>query len=78
MTNDHGRHNDNVRDGFISHGDFCEGCMHINLYAAGPDFQSNLVLNQPRQLVDISATIAEIMNFEHAGSSGEVMWELFK
>lgn len=78
VTNDHGRHNDGVRDGFISHGDFCEGCVHINLYAAGPDLQSDIVLNQPREAVDLAPTIAELMGFEYAASTGSVMWELFK
>ena len=78
VTNDHGRHHDTVRDGFVSHGDFCEGCMHINFYTTGPDFHSNLVVNQPRQIVDLSATIAEIMGFKLPTSSGSIMWELFK
>ena len=78
VTNDHGRHNDGVRDGFVSHGDFCEGCMHINFYAAGPDFQANFIANQPRQLVDIAPTVAVLMGVDYKSSTGSVMWELFK
>ncbi len=78
VTNDHGRHNNNVRDGFVSHGDFCEGCMHINFFATGPDFHSNLVINKPRQSVDIAPTIAELMGFKHQTFTGSVMWELIK
>lgn len=78
VTNDHGRHSDGIKDGFISHGDFCEGCMHINLFAAGPDFYSNREINKPRQLVDVAATIAILMDIDLPASSGSVMWELFK
>lgn len=77
-TNDHGRHNDSVRDGFISHGDFCEGCMHINFFAAGPDFRSNTIISKPGQLVDIAPTIAVLLGFEQSTFTGSVMWELFK
>jgi len=78
VTNDHGRHNDGVRDGFINHGDFCEGCMHINLYITGPDFQSNLIADQPREVVDIAPTVAELMGFQYGTSASTVMWELFR
>ncbi len=78
VTNDHGRHSDGIRDGFVSHGDFCEGCMHINFYASGPDFYSNREINKPRQIVDIASTVATLMDFELPTSSGLVMWELFK
>lgn len=78
VTNDHGRHSDGIRDGFISHGDFCEGCVHVNLFAAGPDFYSNREINKPRQLVDMAATVAILMDIDLPASSGSVMWELFK
>ena len=78
VTNDHGRHTDGNRDGFVGHGDFCEGCMHINLYAAGPDFNSNMMANQPREIVDVASTVATLMDFELSGSTGSVMWERVK
>jgi hypothetical protein len=78
VTNDHGRHSDGIRDGFVSHGDFCEGCMHINLYAAGPDFHSNREINKPGQLVDVASTVALLMDINLPASNGSVMWELFK
>lgn len=77
VTNDHGRHHDTVRDGFVSHGDFCEGCMHINLYATGPDFKSNHVSGTPRESVDLAPTISELMGFEYTYATGSIMWELF-
>ncbi|MBO6534136.1 alkaline phosphatase family protein [Allomuricauda sp.] len=78
VTNDHGRHLDDVSNGFISHGDDCLGCRHINFFAYGPDFKENVVLNKKRELIDISATISEIMDFEMEFGQGEVMYELFK
>src|SRR6218665_1996220 len=41
VTNDHGRHTAGHLDGFVSHGDFCEGCRHIEFFAIGPDFKKN-------------------------------------
>ena len=78
MTNDHGRHSDNIKDGFISHGDKCEGCTHINFYATGPDFKSDVVFNMPRSLVDIAPTVGELMGFTMDEDAGIVMDELFK
>ena len=78
VTNDHGRHTDGHLDGFISHGDDCSGCRHINLFAAGPDFKKGQILSSNREQVDISATVAELMSFEFSSGKGEVMQELFK
>ena len=78
VTNDHGRHLDGLRDGFISHGDDCSGCRHINLFAAGPDFKKGKVVNVNRNQLDLSATIAELMGFAHPTGKGNVMRELFE
>lgn len=76
-TNDHGRHLDGHKDGFVSHGDDCEGCRHINLFAVGPDFKSNTIISTTREQIDISATIAELLEFDLPYSNGQVMDELF-
>ena len=78
VTNDHGRHTDGVADGFCSHGDPCDGCQHINFYAFGPDFKENLIISEERELIDIPATIAELLNFRIPNSNGNIMNELFK
>ena len=78
VTNDHGRHLDGHLDGFISHGDDCLGCRHINLFAVGPDFKKGQILSMNREQIDISATVAELMNFEFSSGKGEIMQELFK
>jgi len=77
ITNDHGRHPDGHKDGFVSHGDKCEGCRSIYLVAIGPDFKTNLTLNSAYEQIDISATIAELLGFDFPVSKGRVMRQLF-
>ncbi|MEJ6637277.1 MAG: sulfatase-like hydrolase/transferase [Crocinitomicaceae bacterium] len=78
VTNDHGRHLDNVAEGYVSHGDQCEGCKHINFFTYGPDFKNNTVINHPRGLIDIQATIATLFHLNMPLGEGKVMNELFK
>jgi hypothetical protein len=78
VTNDHGRHLDSIADGFVSHGDACSGCRHISLYAFGPDFKNGAIINQKRELVDLNATVSELLNLDMEYGKGHVMYELFK
>jgi hypothetical protein len=78
ITNDHGRHLDEKKNGFISHGDNCYGCKKISLIGLGPDFKVNTTVDTPYDLIDINATAAELMNVDVPTSKGEVMWEMFK
>ena len=78
VTNDHGRHPDGWKDGFVSHGDDCDGCRHINLYAFGPDFKKDIIMNKYCVQVDVPATIAELMGFSMPTGSGKVIAPLFK
>lgn len=78
ITNDHGRHLDTVSTGFSSHGDDCEGCRHINFFACGPDFKQNYLGQSPRELIDITATVAYLLHLEMKGLEGNVMYELFR
>jgi Metalloenzyme superfamily len=77
VTNDHGRH-DNQNGGFQNHGDACDGCSHMFLYAYGPDFKKNTTVNIPREQIDIAPTIAKLLYFNIPNSDGKVMTELFK
>jgi len=77
VTNDHGRHLDGHKDGFVSHGDNCEGCRMINFYAYGPDFKKNIIIDTPGELIDIPVTIGELMGFTIPDSKGRVMTDLF-
>ena len=78
ITNDHGRHSPGVADGFINHGDGCEGCRHIQFLALGPDFKEGVGFQTPYEQLDISATVAKLLNFKMESSKGKVMTELFK
>ncbi len=78
ITNDHGRHNDGRRDGFKEHGCNCSGCRHIFLLGLGPDFKTNTTTDLPAGLIDISATIAYMLNFQMPTSKGRVLTEMFK
>jgi hypothetical protein len=78
ITNDHGRHIDGHKDGFVNHGDQCLGCKKIFLLALGPDFKKNVVFDKERELIDIPQTIAYLLNFSLPNGRGKVMNELFK
>lgn len=78
VTNDHGRHSNGVSNGFISHGCDCEGCRRIHLWSFGPDFKSGIVLNEAADLLDVHATIGELLQLHTLNSSGRVLTELFK
>ena len=78
ITNDHGRHLNGHKDGFVNHGDKCEGCKHISLLALGPDFKKGEKVIRERELIDISKTIAFILDFQMPTSKGEVIKELFE
>ena len=76
ITNDHGRHLNGVKNGFVNHGDNCEGCRRIYLVALGPDFKPNTIVRHPYELIDISATIAHMLNFSMPTTEGKVIKEL--
>lgn len=78
ITNDHGRHLDGRKDGFISHGDGCEGCRHVSLLAIGPDIKKNNIVTQKGELIDISKTIGTLLNFSVPTSKGRVLEEMFR
>jgi predicted AlkP superfamily pyrophosphatase or phosphodiesterase len=78
ITNDHGRHLNGIKDGFVNHGDGCMGCRHIMFLAIGPDFKKNVVMDTPAQLIDISTTVASLLHFSMPTSKGRVLNELFE
>lgn len=78
VTNDHGRHTAGYLDGFVSHGDNCDGCKHIEFFAIGPDFKQNYTCATPYEQIDIPATIAELMGFNMPTGKGKVMKNIFR
>ncbi len=77
ITNDHGRHLDGHKDGFVSHGDDCAGCRKIELLAMGPDFKRGIVSEVHRSQIDVAVTSAALLGISIPGSSGQIIQELF-
>jgi hypothetical protein len=78
VTNDHGRHDDGHLDGFVSHGDNCEGCKHVMLLAMGPDFKENYSCDEPYVLCDIAKTTSTLMSFPMPTGTGRMMTKILK
>ncbi|WP_114781401.1 sulfatase-like hydrolase/transferase [Botryobacter ruber] len=76
VTNDHGRHLNNHLDGFKSHGDDCEGCRHISLFAIGNNVPKNKQVTTTYDQTDISVTVASMLGFEMPYANGEKIKEL--
>jgi hypothetical protein len=77
VTNDHGRHLDKIATGFIDHGDGCEGCRHIEFFAVGPDFKKGYGSHTAYEQIDISQTVAKLLNFKMEHSKGKVITDIF-
>jgi hypothetical protein len=77
ITNDHGRHSDGWSSGFISHGDNCDGCRHINFMALGPNIRKGYVDSTAYSQIDITATIAKVLGIEMPHCDGKVMEGIF-
>ena len=69
ITNDHGRHDD-LHGGFAEHGDSCNGCRHIMLFAIGKGFPKNGIVQTKRTQCDITPTIGELLSFPTPYSTG--------
>lgn len=78
VTNDHGRHLNGIANGYVSHGDDCEGCRHVEFFALSPDFKQNTELTTVYEQIDISATISELLHFSFVYGKGHVMTEIFQ
>ena len=77
ITNDHGRHLNNIQEGWMEHGDLCEGCRHISLLAIGPDFKKGTTIAEKHTLVDIPTTIAPLLGIKMDRSGGQLMRSIF-
>lgn len=78
ITNDHGRHLDGKKEGFKEHGDGCEGCRRMYMVALGPDFKKGQVVEEEYEQIDLSVTIAKLLEFDIPTSKGKVIAPLFE
>ena len=74
VTNDHGRHDDS-HGGFKDHGDDCEGCEHIMLFAIGRNVTQDLVNNDMHYQVDIAPTIGDLLDFSTQQAVGTSLFQ---
>lgn len=77
VLTDHGRHLQGVSDGFIGHGDTCEGCVHTFCFAIGPDFAKNVEIDDEYEPIDIAPTICALLGFKMNYNTGSVIDSVF-
>jgi len=75
VTSDHGRNDDNV--GFKDHGGMSHSNRHVLFLALGPDTPENRSISERRYLIDIAATVGELLGFPTPFSHGQVMTGIF-
>ena len=73
ITNDDGRHSDGWSNGFVSHGDNCDGCRHINFMALGAGIRKGHIDTTSYSQNDIASTIARILGIQMPHGTGQVM-----
>lgn len=78
ITNDHGRHLDSIKDGFSSHGDDCDGCRHLSLWAYGKNIKQNFIDSTTYDLRDITSTVSGLLGIKSSIGDGEFMGGLFE
>jgi predicted AlkP superfamily pyrophosphatase or phosphodiesterase len=76
ITNDHGRHTTGIADGFISHGDNCIGCRHINLFIAGPGIKKGQIINSTYEQIDLHKSLCNMFGLIDTYSDGKLIQEI--
>ena len=76
ITTDHGRHRDDVENGFIGHGDACTGCRQVFLLALGPGIRQGLVTGEAYSFLDVAPTVAHLMDIPFPYHRGRVITEI--
>ncbi|MEJ8803504.1 sulfatase-like hydrolase/transferase [Pontibacter sp. H249] len=77
ITNDHGRHLNEIDGGWMEHGDLCEGCRRISLLAVGPDFKKGYTIKEKHTLIDIPATISPLLGVKMESGQGQLIRDLY-
>lgn len=73
ITNDHGRHTDGWSNGFVSHGDNCDGCRHISFMALGAGIKKGHVDTTTYSQTDIAATVSHLLGIHLPYAEDQVM-----
>jgi arylsulfatase A-like enzyme len=76
VSNDHGRHGDGHKDGFVSHGDDCPDCRHIELLALGKGIPAGQIVEKHYGQVDVAVTAARLLGIDLPGSEGHPITEI--
>lgn len=73
VVTDHGRHLDGVAEGWIEHGDECQGCRKTFLLAVGPGIREDWISDGAVSLVDVAPTVAHLMGIDLPHARGRVL-----
>jgi len=78
IVTDHGRHSDNVREGFRHHSCDCTGCQRVFILGLGPGIKSNLAVDTYVDLIDICATIGDLIGVDTPFAMGKPLGEMLE
>jgi len=78
VTTDHGRHRDDVENGFIGHGCYCDGCRQIFLLALGPGIRQGYIDAEAFSFLDLAPTIAHLLDIPFPFHRGRVLTEILE
>ncbi len=76
ITTDHGRHREDVDNGFIGHGDACTGCRQVFLLALGPGIRQGFVSGEAYSFLDIAPTVAHLLDVPFPYHRGRVITDI--
>lgn len=76
VATDHGRHRDDVLNGWVSHGCFCSGCRKAFLLALGPGVREDFVSGETCSFLDVAPTVAHLMGVPLPYHRGRVLTEI--
>jgi len=78
VTTDHGRHQEGVEDGWVSHGCGCRGCRRSFLLAVGPGIRADRVSEQIYSSLDLAPTLAHLLGLPFPYHRGRVITEILE
>ena len=78
VTTDHGRHRDDVENGFIGHGCFCTGCRQVFLLALGPGIRQGFVSGEAFSFLDLAPTVAHLLDIPFPFHRGRVLTDILE